>query len=67
MIRISCRKMVQEKTSRKVMRNPAIYCTSVHESVWESNPLGALFKPPDGFEDHGRQPAVQTLSAIKNL
>ena len=22
-------------------------------SVWESNPLGALFKPPTGFEDQG--------------
>ena len=24
------------------------------ESVWESNPLGALFTPPAGFEDQGR-------------
>ena len=23
-------------------------------NVWELNPLGALFKPPDGFEDHGQ-------------
>ena len=23
-------------------------------SVWESNPLGALFTPPAGFEDQGR-------------
>lgn len=22
--------------------------------VWESNPLGALFTPPTGFEDQGR-------------
>lgn len=31
-------------------------------SVWESNPLRALFKPPAGFEDQGRrQPCKHSL------
>lgn len=36
------------------MLNLAGYCKLKSGNVWESNPLGALFKPPDGFEDHGQ-------------
>lgn|GEM_PF-452581 len=37
-----------------LMRLGAILGIMYSGNVWESNPLGALFKPPDGFEDHGQ-------------
>ncbi len=41
----------------KALPTSFIWCDSgIFKSgnVWELNPLGALFKPPDGFEDHGQ-------------
>ena len=32
----------------------AAFFVMTYGSVWESNPLGALFKPPAGFEDQGQ-------------
>ena len=38
---------------REKLRIPVIVWTFVYGSVWESNPLRALFKPATGFEDQG--------------
>src|SRR5215831_10400465 len=42
--------MMQDKKTTWLASLDAIH---VYGSVWESNPQGALFKPPNGFEDRG--------------
>src|SRR5262249_59231013 len=48
-----CRKSLTTASLRHLCRVLTTCHIKTYGSVWESNPLTALFKPPTGFEDQG--------------